>query len=78
MKDAAAGFYSANYALVEIEMVFNSFKSVTDQTPREFESMALWAMAQVDAMTKDEIAIHSLTTAPHLSDKLMNWVRNHD
>jgi hypothetical protein len=78
MKDAAAGFYSANQALAEIELVFNSFKSVADQTPKEFESMALWAMAQVDAMTKDEIALHSLTTAPHLSDKLMNWVRNHD
>lgn len=78
MKDAAAGFYSANNALCEIEMIFNSFKSVADQTPREFESMALWAMAQVDAMTQDEIALHSLTTAPHLSDKLMNWVRNHD
>jgi hypothetical protein len=78
MKDAAAGFYSANHALTEIEMVFNSIKPVTDQTPKEFESMALWAMAQVDAMTKDEIALHSLTTAPHLSDKIMNWVRNHD
>jgi hypothetical protein len=78
MKDAAAGFYSANQALAEIELVFNSFKSIADQTPREFESMALWAMAQVDAMTKDEIALHTLTTAPHLSDKLMNWVRNHD
>ena len=78
MKDAAAGFYSASHALTEIEKVFNSFKPETDQTPREYESMAFWAMAQVDAMTKDEIAIHSLTTAPHLSDNLMKWVRNHD
>ena len=78
MKDSAAGFYSANRALTEIELVFNTIKTSSEQTPREYESMALWAMAQVDAMTPDEIEMHSLLTAPHLCEGLMRWAQNNE
>ena len=77
MKDAAAKFYSANRALIEIQKMFNTIKPHSEQTPLEFEKMAFWAMAQVDAMSQEEIDLHALVTAPHLAENLMKWVKNH-
>jgi hypothetical protein len=77
LKDSTVGFYPASEALNQTQAFFYSIKSPDEQTPREFEGMALWAMAQVEAMTEDEKAFHALNTAPHLEVEIMKWWRSH-
>jgi hypothetical protein len=77
LKDAVVGMYPAALALTESEKLFDSIKPQADQTDGEFERMACWAMAQVSAMTEDEILMHSLNVAPHLSSDIMKWVNRH-
>jgi hypothetical protein len=59
LKESAVGFYPAADALNQTQTIFNSIKHPSEQTPREFEGMAFWAMAQVEAMTSEEKAFYA-------------------
>lgn len=75
MKDAKSGLYSANDALNQTFALFNKYKP--DQKPKEFISMVLWAMGQVNEISEGEKDLHINATAPHLNASLMRWVNSH-
>lgn len=75
LKDAKVGLYSANEALNQTFALFNKYKP--DQKPKEFISMALWAMGQVNEISDADRDLHIATSAPHLDESLMGWVKSH-
>lgn len=76
LKDSVVGFYPASDALNQAHAFFNSIKTPSEQTPREFENMVYWAMAQVEAMTDGDKALHAFSCAPHSEEQILSWARS--
>jgi hypothetical protein len=57
--------------------MFNAVKHPSEQSSNEFEGMVCWAVAQICAMSTDELSMHAFLAAPHLDDSIIEWVKNH-
>ena len=77
LKDSKVEFYAAGQALNWTQEMFNAVKHPSEQTPNEFEGMVCWAVAQIEAMPTDELAMHAFLAAPHLDESIIEWVKKH-
>ena len=74
LKDSKLEFYDATNALNQASFVFNFTKPIEEQTPNEFNGIVAWALAQVEAMTLDQLALHGYLTAPELDEQILDWI----
>ncbi len=77
LSDVSVGFYSASDALTRCHNLFNEVKPPDEQSPREFEQIVSWAMAQVIKKFRDEKLMHALFSAPHLIHEVITFVDSH-
>ncbi len=77
LSDVSVGFYSASEALMQCLNLFNEIKPLDQQSPREFEQMVSWAMAQVVKKSRDEKLMHALFSAPRTIDEVITFVNSH-
>lgn len=79
MKDARAGLYSAREAVENIAMLFISRKPREEwSSPREFIEMTLWAIAQVQQISDDEISLHRESQLTLSSPEVADWIAQHN
>jgi hypothetical protein len=75
LKDARAGFCTANDAISLAERLFNSCKHFEEQKPNEFLNLVIWAIEKVYSMDPFELAVHFYQNAPHLENVILKEVR---
>ena len=74
LKDSKLDFYDASNALNQAHSIFNFTKPIEEQTSNEFDGIVAWALAQVEAMTLDQLALHGFLTAPELDEQILDWI----
>lgn len=74
LKDSKLDFYDVTNALNQAHSIFNFTKPIEEQTSNEFNGIVAWALAQVEAMTLDQLALHGFLTAPELDEQILDWI----
>jgi hypothetical protein len=76
MKDANAELYNARSAVESIANVFVSIKPQDEwSSPTEFIEMTLWAIAQAQQMSDEEIVLHRESQLTINSPQVKDWIR---
>lgn len=79
MKDSRAGLYSARESVENIAGLFISMKPQNEwSSPREFIEMTLWAIAQVQQISNDEIYRHRESQLAVASPEIADWISQHN